>query len=434
MDFDDALAYLDAHINLEVRTGNYEGLSLDAMADIMRLYGDPHTAYPVIHITGTNGKGSTARMITRLLMAHGLRVGTYTSPHLERYNERIRLDDDEIDDETFASLVEELSLLEPMLTHRPSHFECLTACALALFAAEAVDVAVIEVGVMGRFDATNVVTADVAVVTNVGRDHTDFQGDWRRAIAREKAGIIKPTSTLVLGETAPDVRPIFEAEGAARTLVAGEDFELEANRLAVGGRLLDLRTPYQRLEEVFLPLHGAHQGVNASLALMAASAFFERALDRDVVAEGLGQVEVAGRFEVVGRNPLIVLDGAHNPDGAEAAAAVLEEGFAVEGRRILVCGMLEGRDPVAMLEAFRADGFDQVITCTPTSPRALPADELAFAAAGLGVSCRVAKSIEQGIGWALDAATPSDLVLITGSLYLVGSARATVRASLRRGY
>lgn len=432
MDFDDALAYLDAHINLEVRTGNYEGLSLDAMGDIMRLCGDPQTAYPVIHITGTNGKGSTARMVTRLLMAHGLRVGTYTSPHLERYNERVRLDDEEIDDETFAAMVEELSLLEPMLTHRPSHFECLTACALALFASEAVDVAVVEVGVMGRFDATNVVTADVAVVTNVGRDHTNFEGDWRRAIAHEKAGIIKPSSTVILGETAPDLREVFEAEPSARMLVAGEDFSLDANRLAVGGRLLDLRTPYQRLEELFLPLHGAHQGTNAALAIMATTAFFDRALDPDVVADGLAQVEVAGRFEVVGRNPLIILDGAHNPDGAEAAAAVLEEGFAVEGRRILVCGMLEGRDPTAMLQAFRADGFDQVITCTPTSPRALPADELAFAAAALGVSSRVAKTIEQGIGWALDAATPSDLVLITGSLYLVGSARSVVRAALRR--
>jgi dihydrofolate synthase/folylpolyglutamate synthase len=432
LNFADALAYLDAHINLEVRTGSYEGLSLDAMADIMRLWGDPQRACPVIHITGTNGKGSTARMITRLLMANGLRVGTYTSPHLERYNERIRLDDAEIDDDAFAAIVEQLSLLEPLLTHRPSHFECLTACALALFAAEAVDVSVVEVGVMGRFDATNVVDADVAVITNVGRDHTDFVGDWRRAIAREKAGIIKPDSTLVLGETADDLRDLFEAERPARMLVAGEDFALAANRLAVGGRLLDLRTPYQSLTEVFLPLHGAHQGVNASLAVTAVSAFFDRALSADVVAEGLGNVEVPGRFEVVRRNPLVVLDGAHNPDGAEAAAAVLEEGFGVAGRRILVCGMLEGRDPTVMLQSLRAETFDQVITCTPTSPRALPADELALAAAALGITCRVASSIEQGVGWALAEAGPADLVFVTGSLYLVGSARAVLRGALHR--
>jgi len=430
VNFDEALAYLDAHINLEVRTGVYEGLSLDAMADIARLWGDPHTAYPVIHITGTNGKGSTARMTTRLLMAHGLKVGTYTSPHLERYNERIRVDDVEIDDERFADAVEQLSMLEPLLQHRPSHFECLTACAFAIFADEAVDVAVIEVGVMGRYDATNIVTADVAVITNIGRDHTDFVGDWRRRIAEEKAGIIKPTSTLVLGETDPTLREVFLGEGPVAALVAGEDFALEANRLAVGGRLIDVRTPFQRLTELFVPLHGAHQGTNATLALMATSAFFDRALDADVVADGFAAAEVAGRFEVVRRNPLVILDGAHNPDGAEAAAAVLEEGFAVEGHRILVCGMLEGRDPETMLRALRADRFDTVITCTPTSPRALPADELALAAASIGIVCRVASTIEQGVDWALAAASPSDLILVTGSLYLVGSARSVLRSKV----
>jgi len=431
MNFDDALAYLDAHINLEVRPGRYEGLSLEAMGDIVQLLGDPQTAYPVIHLTGTNGKGSTARLVTQLLMAHGLKVGTYTSPHLERYNERIRLDDDEIDDEVFAAAVEQVARLEPMLRHRPSHFECLTAAALWLFADEAVDVAVIEVGVLGRYDATNVVTADVAVITNIGRDHTDFQGDWRRGIASEKAGIIKPSSVLVLGETDPALRDVFLDEGPASALVIGEDFELLANRLAVGGRLIDVRTPHQVLRDVFVPLHGAHQGHNAALALTATSAFFGRALDEDVVAEALGRATVAGRFEIVRRSPLVILDGAHNPDGAEAAAAVLAEDFAVEGRRILVCGMLEARDPVTMLQALGADGFDMVITCTPTSPRALPADELALAAAGLGIACRVASTIEQGVRWALEAAGPSDLVLVTGSLYLVGAVRPLLRAAAR---
>ncbi len=434
MNIHDALAFLDAHINLEVRTGNYEGLSLDAMADVVHVWGDPHLVYPVIHITGTNGKGSTARIITRLLMAHGLRVGTYTSPHLERYTERIRLDDEEIDEDDFASLVAELAQLEPLLKVRPSHFECLTACALSYFAAEAVDVAVIEVGVMGRFDATNIVTADVAVITNIGRDHTDFQGDWRRTIAQEKAGIIKPTSTLVLGEVDDDLRPVFLDEGPAKALVANEDFELVGNRLAVGGRHLDLSTPYQQLSELFLPLHGAHQGTNAALAIMAVSAFFERALDEDVVAEGLAEVKVPGRFEIMGRNPLVILDGAHNPDGAEAAAAVLEETFHVDGRRTLVCGMLEGRDAATMLRCLGAEDFDQIITATPTSPRALPADEVALAAASIGVVARAAPAIETALGWALDTAGAGDLVLITGSLYLVGSARTILRArSARRG-
>ncbi len=427
MNYDEALAYLDQHINLEARAGTYEGLSLDAMSEMAALRGDPQHAYPVIHITGTNGKGSTARMVTRLLMAHGLTVGTYTSPHLERYNERLRWNDEPIDDEAFGAAIGELASLEPMLRQRPSHFECLTSAAFAWFAGQAVDAAVIEVGVLGRFDATNIVEADVAVITNIGADHTDFVGDWRRRIAEEKAGIIKPNSTLVLGETRPELRDVFLDEGPARAWIRGEDFELEANRLAVGGRLLDLRTPFHRLDEVFLPLHGAHQGDNAVLALAAAEAFFDRGLDDTVVAEGFAEVRVQGRFEVLNRSPLVILDGAHNPDGAAAAARVMEEEFATEGRRVLVMGMLAGREPEQMLRNFRADRFDLVVACTPSSPRALPADDLAAIATGLGIAAVAAPSVEAGLDLALRDCGPGDLVLVTGSFYLVGAARGPLR-------
>lgn len=432
MNYDEALAFLDDHINLEVRSGRYEGLSLDAMSATLQLWGNPQDTYRVIHITGTNGKGSTARLVTRLLMAHGLAVGTYTSPHLERYNERISLDDIAISDADFAEILTDLAAVEPLVEHRLSHFECLTAAALAYFANRAVDVAVVEVGVMGRFDATNVVTADVAVVTNVGRDHTDFAGDWRATIAREKAGIIKPQSTLVLGETDPALQQIFLEEGPARAFRRERDFHTVSNQLALGGRLLDLHTPFQLLSELFLPLHGAHQGLNAALAVTAVEAFFERPLDQVVVEEAFAEVTVPGRFEVLRRNPLVVLDGAHNLDGAEAAAAVLAEGFHVEGRSVLVVGMLEGRDPAEMLTALAAPSFDQIITCTPTSPRALPADELALVAASLGLSARVAPTIDTALRWALGAAGAADLVLVTGSLYLVGSARSSLRSNAIR--
>jgi dihydrofolate synthase/folylpolyglutamate synthase len=195
VDYSGALAYLDKHVNLEATAGHVHGLSLEKMRDLVRVLGDPQTAYPAIHITGTNGKGSVARMVTALLREHGLSVGTYTSPDLERVNERLAWNLEPIADEAFAAVIAELAAVEPLLEAYPSRFELLTAAAFAWFAEVAVDVAVVEVGMLGRFDATNVVDGAVAVVTNIGKDHSDGQGDWQAAIAVEKAGIVKPDST-----------------------------------------------------------------------------------------------------------------------------------------------------------------------------------------------------------------------------------------------
>src|SRR3954470_10240656 len=206
MNLPDALDFLDRHQNLELSPGKIEGLSLDHMQRLVEVLGDPHRAFPVIHITGTNGKGSVARMVTSLLVESGLSVGTYTSPHLEALNERISWNGEPIDDASLAAAIADVATLEPLSGVTPSWFEIVTAAALAWFAAVAVDVAVVEVGLLGRFDATNVVDADVAVITNVGFDHTDGVGDWRAAIAHEKAGIVKPGSFLVLGETDESLR------------------------------------------------------------------------------------------------------------------------------------------------------------------------------------------------------------------------------------
>jgi dihydrofolate synthase/folylpolyglutamate synthase len=428
--YGEALDYLERHINYptwgqaSARAGRVEGLGLDRMRALARVLGDPQSTYPVIHLTGTNGKGSSARMISRLLRASGLRVGTYTSPHLERYNERIRVDDEDVDDEAFAEAIDEVARVEPLLDEAPSHFEVLTAAAFAHFADVAVDVAVVEVGLLGRYDATNIVEADVAAVTNVGRDHTDFTGDWRRRIAEEKAGIVKDASHLILGETDPALRAIFLAEQPAHVWQRGQDFGCNRNQLAVGGRMVALRTPYHTVDEVFMPLHGAHQGDNAAVALAAAEAFFGRALSDEVIHEAFAEVQVPGRFEVVRRNPLVVIDGAHNPDGAEAAGRVLAEEFTVDGRTTLVVGMLTERDPVAMLEGMGAGRFDRVICCTPPSPRAVPSDELAEAVRGLGLRAEAAPAIATGLQWALAGADERDLVFVCGSLYLVGAARA----------
>ena len=207
------------------------------MRELMALSGDPQLAVPVIHITGTNGKGAVAEMVSALVRAHGLVVGTYTSPHQERLNERICRDGEPIPDAELAEVLSSLAVIEPLLAERPSWFEVMTAAALRWFAEAPVDVAVVEVGLLGRYDATNVVDAQVAVVTSIGGDHTDFAPGWERAVAGEKAGIITPASTAVLGRVADDLVELFAAEGPARLVRHGVDFDVDEDRLALGGHL-----------------------------------------------------------------------------------------------------------------------------------------------------------------------------------------------------
>jgi dihydrofolate synthase/folylpolyglutamate synthase len=448
------------------------------MRALVGVLGDPQRDYPVIHITGTNGKGSTARMITALLSAHQMSVGTYTSPHLEHVTERISRNGEPVPPEQLAAVVSDIATLEDqgLLPDRPSYFELLTAAAFAWFSQEAVDVAVVEVGLLGRYDATNVADGEVAVITNVGKDHTDGEGDWRRRVAAEKAGIVKPGSRLVLGETDPDLRPLFIAEtgtgGAAgppsapvhvngpsgngagagdndpdgdatgptaaegsggsegAVWVRDDDFGVMTDRVALGGHVIDLRTPYGEHDELFLPAHGAHQSDNAALAVAAVEAFFGRALHADVVAEAFAGLRLPGRFEVVHRAPLLVLDGAHNPDGAAAAAATLAEEFAIAGTRRWVLGMLAGRDLDEMLHAFGVRPGDRVVATTPPTPRGVPAAELAAAVERRGVQASAADDIDTAVAtaWrAAQAAGEGDLVMVTGSLYAVGAARTACR-------
>ncbi len=417
------------------------------MQRLMHVLGDPQTQYPVIHLTGTNGKGSVGEMITLLLEEHGLSVGTYSSPHLQRVNERLRWTGDRlldvdggggvfgrrsgrpggaITDEELGRVVGAVAEAEALAGVRPSYFEILTASALVWFAELPVDVAVIEVGLLGRYDATNVVDGDVAVVTNIGPDHTDFAGDWRVAIAEEKVGIVKPESFLVLGEPDPELRPIFERAAGERLWVRGEDFDVVADRGAVGGRLLDLRTPGQVITDVFVPVHGEHQSDNAALAVAAVEAFFARPLDVDVVRAAFARLHLPARFEIVRRSPLVILDAAHNPGGAAAVRRTLDEEFDIEGRLILVVGLLQGRDPGAMLEELGARRADLVVCCTPDSPRALPAEALAGVCRSLGLAVEVWPDVAAAVDRAEEEADDRDVVLVTGSVYVAGAARGAL--------
>ena len=427
MNYADALRYLDEHATYE-KTGRIESPSLDNITALCAAMGDPQHSAPVIHITGTNGKGSTAQMISRLLVASGLTVGTYTSPHLERVNERISRNLEPISDDEFAEQVAAIAELEPIVGIRPGYFEIMTAAAFRWFADVAVDVMVIEVGLLGRWDATNIVDATVAVITNIGMDHTEFAGPTLEHIATEKAGIIKPRSATVVGETRPQLVEIFAAAGGAATLVVDDDFELVGNRLAIGGRLLDIRTPTTIYTDVYLPLNGAHQGSNAAVALVAVETFFAAPLAEEVVMEGFGEVSMPGRFEVLGRQPLVIVDGAHNPPGADTCASVFFEDFDPDGRRLLVVGTL--RDPEEMLAALRADEFDVVFACTAPSPRGVPAVDVADAARRLGCdNVYVFDTVEAACQRAMEYADGDDALLATGSLYTAGAARPVLQRS-----
>ncbi len=433
MNFNESLAYLDSHINLEATAGLIHGLSLDHMQSLVGVLGDPQEAFPVIHVTGTNGKGSTARMITALLVEHGLSVGTYSSPHLQSINERISWNGEAISDEQFAAVVTEIARVAPLSGITPSYFELLTATALLWFAESAVDVAVVEVGLLGRYDATNVCEADVAVITNIGRDHTDGEGEWEQAIATEKAGIITATSTLVTGVTDSTLKAIFDAEGPERMYAADVDYEVISDLYAVGGHLIDLRTPFGTYEDLLVPLHGAHQSGNAATAIVAVESFFDRLLDETVVQEAFRSVTMPGRFEVVSHSPLLILDGAHNPDGARAAALTLRDEFDVAGRRVLVVGMLGGRNVVEMLESLDVRNADLVIACTPNSPRAVPAVDVAAVVRAMGVMVEQIDDVSTAVQRAIDVSTEDDVILVAGSLYVAGAARTAVEDIARRG-
>jgi dihydrofolate synthase/folylpolyglutamate synthase len=428
----DALAWLDAHQNLERMLAGKRPPrpDLDRMRRLVDLLGHPESACPAIHVTGTNGKTSTARATSELLRAQGLRVGTYTSPHLQSINERIVADAEPISDSDLESVLVELAGVEPLLgsSSRPTWFELITAAGLLWFADRPVDVSVMEVGLGGRWDATNVVDADVAVVTNIGLDHVEFLGSTRAEIAGEKAGIIKPGATAVIGERDQALVGIFERERPAEMWLAGRDFGCARNTLAVGGRLLDLFTPAARYEEVWLDLHGSHQGENFACALAAVEAFFGRPLDEAVVREVAGSISSPGRLEVVRRHPLVLLDGAKNLEGARAAGAAVDEEFPSAASRILVVGMLRGKDPAQMLEALGARQSHLVVACPPPSPRAQPAASLVAAAASLGVEAVEAADVPEALQVALNEAGPDDLVLVSGSLYVVGAARAALAA------
>jgi dihydrofolate synthase/folylpolyglutamate synthase len=420
--------YREAVDALYARMPGKLGPSLERVQHLAELLDHPERTAPAVHVTGTNGKTTTARMVTSLLAAFGLGAGLYTSPHLQDVRERVALASRVISREELA---ETWTYLEPFLAEvdrahdQPvTFFEALTMLAFTWFAELPVDAQVIEVGMGGRWDATNLVHGDVAVVNRVGIDHPEL-GATPAEVAVEKAGIIKPGAVVVSRAQDDDVRAVIEqrvAEVGARLLLEGPDFALERRRTAVGGQILDLRTPSGRIDEVFLPLHGRHQADNAAVALTATQTFLgDRANDDAAIGAGFAAVTSPGRLEVVSRQPLVLLDGAHNPDGARALAAALLEEFVVD-RRTLVVACLADKDLRGILQAL-APAVGRLVVTANRSPRSASAERMRKEAEAVGLAAEVAPDVASAVREAIDAAGESEAVVVTGSLYTAGEAR-----------
>ena len=432
--FAEAIRWLDDHIDYErVAPTRRELPSLDAMTAALELLGNPAQDLDVIHVTGTNGKGSTSAMISSVLVENGLLVGTYTSPNLHVVNERIAIDGQPIGDDAFAEVLSRLALVESQLSERLTRFELLTLAAICHFADEAVEAAVIEVGMGGTWDCTNVVDGRVAVLTTVALDHVQVLGSTEVEIATDKSGIIKPGALVVVGRVSDEVASIVEertrAVGALDLWRLDDTFSISSNRLAFGGRLVDIDVPGGSVRDLLVPLHGIHQGDNAAVALAAATAFLGRAPSDEVAELGLAAAAVPGRLEVLGHLPLLIVDGAHNAAGSASLAVALDEGFHVPGPQVCVLGMLEGRDPIDLLGPLAAAGIRQVVCVAPDTPRAMATEKIAQAASELGLDAEQAPSIEAGVDRALSLAGSDGMVLATGSLYVVGDARIALLAS-----
>jgi dihydrofolate synthase/folylpolyglutamate synthase len=415
--------------------------SLDRMTALMDVLGEPQRAYPSIHITGTNGKTSTARMIERLLLAFELRTGRYTSPHVQSVTERITLDGTPISAERFIETYRDLrpyiDLVDAGQPYRLSFFEVLTGMAYAAFADAPIDVAVVEVGMGGSWDATNVVDGQVAVVTPISLDHTERLGGTPGEIAGEKAGIIKKDATAVFAQQPADAAKVLlkrAVEVDATAAREGPEFGVLHREAAVGGQLLTLKGLGGEYEQVFLPLHGEHQAHNAALALAAVEAFFgigsvhQRTLDQDTVRAAFAAVTSPGRLEVVRRSPTVVLDAAHNPGGALATAAAISEVFGFT-HLVGVVGASGDKDVRGLLEAFEPVFSEVVVTRNSTS-RAMDVDELAalavevFGGDRVQVEPRLDDALEAAITLAEEEGEYAGAgVLVTGSVITVGEAR-----------
>jgi dihydrofolate synthase/folylpolyglutamate synthase len=419
--------YAEAIADLDARQPSRMVPDLDRIRALAVLLDHPERSYPSVHVTGTNGKTTTARLIGRLLCAHGLAAGVYTSPHLHALTERLALCDGNIPEdelaETYTHLAPYLREVDGLGEERVTYFEALTALAYLWFADKPVDAAVFEVGMGGEWDATNLIEAGVAVLCSIDLDHPEL-GSTVEEVAREKAGIIKAGATAVVQDPNPAALPSIEARAervGASLLLSGRDFRLVDRRPAVGGQQIAVAGTRGVYGDLLVPLHGAHQALNAMSAIVAAEVFLGQELNEDSLREALAGSTSPGRLEVVSRHPLVVLDGAHNPDAARALAAALPEAF-VWRRLHLVIAVLEGKDVAGIVTAL-APRTARAYAAANSNPRSRSAADLTEACRAAGIEVEKHPSVPAALKAARATAAEDDLILVTGSLYTVADAR-----------
>ena len=421
----DAEEFLDSRIGQGVQPG------LERISGLMAHLGDPQETYPSIHIAGTNGKTTVARMVQQILGAHGLATGGFTSPHLDTIEDRYALHGAQIDEDTFTQAVRDLAWFvegyERGSGTPVTYFEVTAALAFSLFAEGPVDVAVVEVGLGGRLDATNVLEADVSVITGIDFDHMEFLGDTIEAIAGEKAAIVKEGGTLVTGLLPGDALTavVRRVDGVgARWIRRGRDYDVSEATVGVGGWQCSIAGVFGEYDELFLPMHGRHQVDNLATAIAACEMFLERELDPELVLIAVASMRSPGRIEVVGHRPVVVLDGAHNPQGVGGLAAALDNEFPPM-QWDLVLSLRGPRDVEPLLEPLY--GMVRHIHAAGISDDEAqePGDLARRAAAVLGVDASVYATSREALDRARDAAGPDGGVVAAGSLYLIGELRPT---------
>jgi dihydrofolate synthase/folylpolyglutamate synthase len=419
--------------------------TLERIAALTDILGSPQLTYPTIHVGGTNGKTSTSRMIDSLLFEMGLRTGRFTSPHLESYLERISINGQPINAAelifSYNDISPYLDLMDSKFENPISFFEAVTALAFAAFAEHPIDVGVIEVGMGGEWDATNVVQAGVSVITPIGFDHMEYLGNTLTEIAKTKSGILKPGGFGVLAQQEPEAAIELlrkAAEVGIEVAREGVEYSLASRAVAVGGQLISISGLNESFEDIFLPLHGKHQAANAATALVAVEAFFgDTALDHDAVRAGFAAATSPGRCEVVHRDPTILLDAAHNPHGAKALAETIESEFTFD-EVIGVVASFGDKDVRGILLALEPI-MNEIIVTSNSSPRAMKLSDLEKLAIEIFGKDRVtaieslAAAIDQAIK---DAKRPlsddSVGVLITGSVITVGESRAIINGKYKK--
>ncbi len=414
--------------------------TLERISALVDMLGSPQLTYPTIHVGGTNGKTTTSRMIDSLLFEMGLRTGRFTSPHLESYLERICINGQPIDAKemifSFNDISAYLDLMDTKFDNPISFFEAITALAFAAFAEHPIDVGVIEVGMGGQWDATNVVDADVSVIMPIGLDHMEYLGNTIAEIAATKAGIIKEQGFVVLAQQEPEAAVELlrrAAEVGADVAREGLEYSIDSRAIAVGGQLISVTGLRGHYDDIFLPLHGKHQASNAAAALIAVEAFFgEQDLDIDAVRAGFANVTSPGRCEIIHRDPTIILDAAHNPHGAKAIAETIQSEFTFDDVTGIVAVMAD-KDALGILQALEPV-MNQIIVTTNSTQRSMAVADLeALAHQVFGVDRVFSKptlteAIEKAIKDSVRPLSEECLaILITGSVVTVGEARTAVR-------